>query len=512
MALQRVPINNFRGGLNTRDSPFELQPNESPDLLNVTLTDLVGLLQVRKGMTRFDSNCPGTVDNAKMIQLSGQNPTLMCSVAGNVYSCSPGGFFTLRFTGTTNFRVWDFAEMPDASGNDRVWMCDGASVPQKWDGAAGSTSAWAGTPPVTMSRILVWKSKMVAINTGATGSVAVRVFLSKTGDPEQTTGAFDTLDLRGDDDDLETLTDMNVLADRLFVFKRRSTWIVTDPSTLANRRLGEPGCFGPLMSDVCDGKLYFFNEQGLWSTGGVAVAYESGSINSFFITRFNVGQISRVRVLATRDSYPRLLVTLPVDNSAVNNAMLEVVPNINFRRIGGRRYLLLPAFMLHTIDASCLANFKTNVFAQWGIYGGRTSVTQLHQFFVGTSDGGTAISAHWKSSWMAIQGEEPFERIRRFNVELSGDAIVDVFKDFNVSPDFSATLPDAGSSTDNIWDNNPHTWDEPGLWDPGNQYRFVRVRPESRGRFHQVQFRTLPGGQPFQINAAELVVRGGKEH
>lgn len=507
MALQRVPINNFRGGLNTRDSPFELQPNESPDLLNVTLTDLVGLLQVRKGMTRFDSNCPGTVDNAKMIALSGQGPILMCSIAGKVYSCDVTGTFTLRFTGTAA-TVWDFAQMPDAAAADKVWMCNGVDAPQKWDGAAGATSAWASAA-TTWFRLLVWKSRMVVLN--AAGTTSVRVQFSKTGDPEATTGAYDFVDLRGDDDDLEACTDMNLLADRLFVFKRRSTWIVTDPSTLANRRLGEPGCFSRFQSDVCDGKLYFFNEQGLWSTGGVTVAYESGSINSLFPSRMTVAQIAKVRVLATRDSYPRLLIALPLDTSTVNNFLIEVVPNINFRRIGGRRYLLLPAFMLHNMDASCLANFKLASATQWGVFGGRTSVAQLHQLFSGPNDAGVAIVAHWKSSWMSIQGEEPFERIRRFNIELSGDAIVDVFKDFNVSPDFSATVPSASGGGSIIWDDGL-LWDDGLPWDPPGSYRFVRVRPESRGRFHQVQFRSLPGGLPFQINAAELVVRGGKEH
>jgi hypothetical protein len=112
---------------------------------------------------------------------------------------------------------------------------------------------------------------------------------------------------------------------------------------------------------------------------------------------------------------------------------------------------------------------------------------------------------------MSIQGEEPFERVRRLNVELSGDAVVDVFKDFSMSPDFSATLPNPGTApgTDIQWDGGQ--WDG-GVWDPGQVYRFSRVRPESRGRFHSVRFRTLPGGLPFLINVAELAVRGGKEH
>lgn len=55
-------------------------------------------------------------------------------------------------------------------------------------------------------------------------------------------------------------------------------------------------------------------------------------------------------------------------------------------------------------------------------------------------------------------------------------------------------------------------WDDGGVWDPASSYRFARVRPESRGRYHQLQIRTLPNGQPFLVNVAEFAIRGGKEH
>lgn len=508
--LQRVPINNFRGGLNTRDGPFDLQPNESPDLSNVTLSDLVGSLSVRKGKVRFDTNSPAhTIDNARQTVLTNSGATvrfLMCSINGSIYSCDGTGAFVLLFIGTAG-TVWDFAQMPDASGNDRVWCSNAVDAAQKWDGTSSTTSAWSGVP-LAGTRLLVWRNKMIIVGVIATPQ---NVYLSKVGDPEATTAAYDFVQLRGDDDELDSITEINVLADRLYIFKQRSIWLMTDPVSFANHRIGEPGCYSQFQSDVCDDKLYFFNEQGVWSTAGVAVNYETGSMNSYFPNNLDFSQLAKVRVLGTRDSYPRVLVTLPTGSVGSNNVMLEMIPNMNFRRIGGRRYLLLPAFMLHTYDASCLANFKPTDVGEWGIYGGSSSVNKLYQYFTGSSDDGVQIDAHWKSAWMAIEGEEPFERVRRLNVELSGDAIVDIFKDFNVSPDFSATLPGGTVGSDNTWDNSPNVWDG-GTWDPEAQYRFARVRPESRGRFHQVQFRTLPTGLPFAINVAELAIRGGKEH
>lgn len=513
MPLQRVPINNFRGGLNTRDGPFDLQPNESPDLLNVTLTALVGQLRMRDGKTRFDTaGMPAfNADNLQQVVLGTSTRLLMASIHGSVYNVSSGGVVSAAlFTGTVG-TVWSFAQFVDSSGNDRVYMQNGVDPPQKWDGAAGATSAWTATVGAIPNGgvLRVWRNRLCVA--GVAGNTQ-RLYLSKFSDADAATGAYDFLDMRGPDDEQAAITEINVLGDRLYVFKNRSVWVIADPSTLANRKLGQPGCTARFQSDVCEDKLYWFNEQGLWSTAGVAVALETGAITNYFPNNMNEAQTSKVRVIGTRDSYPRVLIALPVAGSLTNNILIELIPHINFRRIGGRRYLLLPAFMLHSLDCVSLCNYKSSNL--WGIFAG-SSNNRIHQLFVpgATTDDGTAIIAHWKSSWMAIQGEEPFERIRRLNVELSGEVIVDVFKDFNTTPDFSKSLidPGRGTTADNFWDGPPGVWDG-GTWDPVSLYRFARVRPESRGRFHQVQFRSLPSGEPFLINVAELAIRGGKEH
>jgi hypothetical protein len=168
--------------------------------------------------------------------------------------------------------------------------------------------------------------------------------------------------------------------------------------------------------------------------------------------------------------------------------------------------------MLHSFSPSSLAAWKPTINSPWGMYGGHSGGNKFYQYFNGITDDGAAITSKWQSSWMSIQGEEPFERIRRVNVELSGDAIVDIFRDFMSSPDFSATLPNPSVSTDTIWNSPGRVWNDGGIWGPAQAYRFARLRPESRGRFHSVRFRSLPGGQPFLINVAEFAVRGGKEH
>lgn len=510
MALQRVPINNFRGGLNVRDSPFELQPNESPDLLNVTISALVGQLESRKGKTRIDvSGMPNEEANfAKQVVIGANKRYLMMSINGGIWYMNSAGEVKKLFAGTAG-AIWDFEVYSDAAFKDWVYCGNGVDAMQKWDGEAAATVEWKATKgSIPKGGVLcVWENRMFITYVSAN---VQRIYFSEFGDPEATIKEYGFLDVRGPEEDLDAIQDLAVLGARLFVFKRRSVSYVSSSVTLANRRIGSPGVWSRFQVQELEDKLYFFNPQGLFSTAGVAVTMESGSITNYFPEKLSAAHADKVRLMATRDTYPRLLLTLPIEASTTNNILIEMVPHINFRRIGGRRYLLLPAFMLHTFVASSLSTWNPTG-AEEIIVG--TIPGKVSRLFHGTTDEGTEIESHWHSSWMAIQGEEPKERVRRLNVELQGDAIVDVYKDFEETVAFTAVLPKTEpgheSEEDVLWEGGK--W-EGGIWGEPQAYRFCRVRPETHGRFHAIRFRSLKGGKPFLINVAELVIRGGKEH
>lgn len=710
MSLQKVPINNFRGGLNTRDGPFDLQPNESPDLLNVTVTNLVGQLETRKGKERYDvSGLPALpVDNAKQVVIGAAGKRfLMLSINGGVYACNPSGEIKKLHAGTAG-TVWDFEVYSDVAFKDWVYMGNGTDAMQKWDGEAAATVTWTATKgAIPLGGVVcVWENRMFVTYVGANSQ---RLYFSEFGDPEATIAEYGFVDIRGSEEDLDSIQDLAVLGARLIVLKRRGVFFISSAVTMLNRHIGGPGAWGRFMTAELEEKLYFFNPQGIFATGGVEVVMESGSINNWFPQHLNREKYENARLVVTKDTYPRLLLAVSTGTSEENDKLIEMVPKINFRRIGGRRYLLLPAFMLHTIAATSLAtwnplgdqelliassrllfstlavtdNFiranenplkgvwskpvwagsigevkadqwrgpaktliaaydggksqkdvqvsygsvptlgaeevgsQVELFARmqspatertgyvgriqivkrevigievfitiqysierWekgkvttltsftvrtpgpsGSYGFSvignemvlwqlveaetwaaiistidssitepgncgmgfevaapgfeshriTSVTigepsagtvnRLYSIFTGEKDDESPIIAHWKSSWIAIQEQEPKERIRRLNVQLSGDAFVDVYKDFEELPTFSAQLPQEGQRKE---------YNEPS--GEGLAYRFTRVRPETHGRYHQIQFRSDTEGKPFKVNTAELAIRGGKEH
>ena len=197
---------------------------------------------------------------------------------------------------------------------------------------------------------------------------------------------------------------------------------------------------------------------------------------------------------------------VPTGTSTSNDTIIELIPHINFRRIGGRRYLLLPAFMLHTIPATSLTNWNPTGDIEHIVRGIKGKLSKI---FEGPDDEGVEIKAYWHSSWLAVQAEEPKERLRRLNIELAGDAVVDVFVDYSDTVSFTKVLPRGAEEADIFWEGGK--W-EGGIWGGSTKYRFERVRPETWGRFHSIRFRTLSEGVPFQITTAELAIRGGKEH
>lgn len=722
MTLQKVPVNNFKGGLNTRDGPFDLMPNESPDLLNVTISSLVGQLQTRKGKEVYGENIPANVDYAKQCVI-GTKRFLMLSVNGNVYSVDSTGAVVKRHAGTAG-TIWDFEVFPDAAEKLWVWMVNGTDAPQKWNMESAETVAWVLTKKGLVNAkgeteetefhetvhsgavLQAWQGRLCI---SYVKEKEARLYFSEFFDPEAVNHTYGFVDIFDQEEDRDQIVDIAVLGARLFVFKKRSVHLIASPATFANRRIGSPGAWDRFQVEEMEDKLYFFNPQGLWSTAGVAIAMESGSINNWFPKNLAQTHLSQARLITTRDTYPRLLLAVCTGSHTENDTLIEMVPHINFRRIGGRRYLLLPAFMLHTISATALTTWNptgheeliisfalggglgnfverepftdtleqgsgenplskggkwlkwawtnsagelevskgsfgwtskeanklegarwtvgefTNPQASIGLGGevgkwglnvcfaaaahsgytirltrkvrgtepweeeatvaiekwvaGVKTVLVEHTFitgptlqewqnlgvivasgkiqvwvkteagwsiklevvdatynkgysgfeyetagaprpfsvfdfdteevknptmyktFSGETDAGKAIEAYWQSAWLPVQEQEPRERVRRLNVEFSGDAVVDVFTDFEANPRFTAVLPKEGEKGE---------FDEP----PGGElaYRFARVRPETYGRYHAIRFRTNTAGKPFLINAAELVVRGGKQH
>jgi hypothetical protein len=296
---------------------------------------------------------------------------------------------------------------------------------------------------------------------------------------------------------------MEILGDYLIVFKKNSVWAVTDPTSFDNRRIGGVGCEDRFMSAVLKGRAYYFNRQGVWSTDGVAEPrLESEKIENFITDNLNYAQISKVRLVASRDR--RLFVALPFGANVENNRLLEFIPDLV--AVEGATDPRAGAWSVHDLSVSAVCTFRPSNTDT--LTAAASDAARVHHLFQGTNDEGSAITSYWQSGWKPLLQHEPKERIRRLNVEMSGQCVLDVFQDFSNSSKFSQQLT-APVDPDPLWDGG--VWDG-GVWDPVTAVALLRARPETRGRYHSVRFSNNVLDKSFTIYAVELALRGGKEH
>jgi hypothetical protein len=382
-----------------------------------------------------------------------------------------------------------------------MWMMNGTDTPQKWDGAAAGTSAWAGTPPAG-SMCRVWKNRMCVAGVTLTPQ---RLFFSDIGNPESPATAYGTnwVDIKGSEDDLDPITWLEVLGDNLFVFKRRSVWRVINPTTFDNDRVANVGCEDRFMSMELMGRLYWLNREGVYSLasrGGLA--YESMNLQPYFQQTVNTAAFSRARMGVSRDR--RLFVAVPTGSSTTNSRLLEGIPELQATRKDGTKRT---PWIIHDLPVSSMAVFRIGSLDE--IVAGDASAAKVHRLFTGLSDDGVAITSDYFSSWKGLITEEPFERIRRVNIEHDGKFVLELYQDLNSNVVKFSEVMEAPVDPDPLWDGGQ--WDG-GQWDPISSTILERVRPERRGRYHALRFRNNELNKTWTIYGGEMALRGGKEH
>lgn len=493
MGLQRFPFSGFAGGWNTRDAPQEIEPNEAQDLLNVDLTT-VGNLAQRAGRTQFtDGTWPGfVVGNMRPWYgpVPGSFPTIvLSSTGGDLRSVSTAGV-TSANRGSTAGPIPEFEQMPDSAGQNWMWAIWGDATSgsgAKWDGTGAAFTTWANTPP--KGRVCrVWKNRM-CISASLIGGLTQRVWFSDIGNPESPAAQYGTnwVDIRGSDDDEDPVTNIIPFGDRLIVFKKRSVWAIfnSNPPWDNIRLSSTVGCADRFQAAVVGSKLYFFNRDGLWSMTEQGVIDEvTYKIRPSLLNRLNYSKIDQARLSSTPDG--RVLLALPLDGSNTNNYVIEVIPDLNVKS----NRSVEDAIVLHDYKCAAICRFRPGLNVKEVVMGAHTTAaTGISQLFNGTSDLGAAITSRWFGGWRSLISEEPFERVRRVNVEMSGDVLVEVFKDFANAAAYSKQLSVAGGGV--------------GL---------QRARPETRARYHALRFSNSQLNKSFSIYAVEMAIRGGKEH
>ena len=215
-------IENFSGGLNFRTDQFNLQPNESPDLLNVDV-DPRGGVKLRNGVTAINTSALGAnvegiasfFTDGGTSQIIANHGTAVVYSTGSNFSTMTGQ--TARTNGTRMYGI---------TMNNVFYGVSGDKVSFKWTGSGsgadlGTTlDGSAGNFPIgqyiTFWNNFVWVGKTYESSTYYNS----RLRWSNANQPEKWTNT-DYVDIdvgeRGD-----VITGLVPLADRLLIFKNNS--------------------------------------------------------------------------------------------------------------------------------------------------------------------------------------------------------------------------------------------------------------------------------------------------
>jgi hypothetical protein len=331
-----------------------------------------------------------------------------------------------------------------------------------------------------------------------------RLYYSTIANPESWP-ANNFIDIKSTDDERDGITALEVIGENLLVFKERSVWLVFDPVSFENRRIADIGCVGrgatarSLNEEI--EKVYWVSPKGVYSTDGDDVRHESKMIQP----RFTDSSLAWGQYLYGFKEYTRLcmlhdgklyLYNWPGMGQQFDNIFFM---DTKYKRQDGQhpwfRHINVMAKIcamaplqgrFHNINNSEYHG-QIAVFDVNGALGGPQDWADIlvDNSVVDNPSPGVTVTGTYETGFLDLtEGLEKKERLRRINVHGSTGSV-----------GISVDADEAGYAGS-------------GFLSLSTPSRFVRYRPERRGRFFQLKL-NLSG---CFVDSVEMMYRGGTEH
>lgn len=264
--IQVANFTDFTGGLNLRADPFQLAPNESPDLLNVDVDPRGGFTQ-RKVVRPMNPNVALPAAPTSLWEYATATGTrqIMASAGSGLYRSTGGEFTQLAGITQTAGRYHSAATF-----KDRCYIQNGIDKPIRWDGSTATRldgfwndnlEAPAGVNMpiaryVTAHMGVMW----VAYTKEGDGEHPNRVRFSHPNFPDNWR-QFDVIEVdTGTDGDY--ITGLVPFGDHLLVFKRSSVYAIFgySPETFQVQPIDRTvGAANPAAIASTENGVYFFH-------------------------------------------------------------------------------------------------------------------------------------------------------------------------------------------------------------------------------------------------------------
>ena len=437
----------FTGGLNTFDSPYTIQDDESRDCLNVVAT-LRGGITKRQGTVQFISSTVPAVEFTGITSVAiGTTRYLIAFAANKVYSVSATGVLTDITGGATitSGSRWCVVEAPISvaiAGQGPVYMCNGIDQPLQWSGS-GNVAPWTATTGATLGGtgiqvpngkyMLYHQNRIWMTGVASAPSTVFYSDLTQTGivgsaDPSSWTS---TNVVQFDVQDGYPLTGIGDAAAYVLITKEHKSWVITDPNAASVRQLQHNiGCISHRsIVATSEGTFFLTATQGVFITDGTRTTEASYKIRPTILAL--TSGLGQQACGATYGNHYYL--SFPYNGSATNNRTIDFD-------------MQLKSWWLHDVAGNEMAVHEPGGHPQLylAMAGSGNGIGQVGNNGVYTDlgkpyTGGNFGSAYFLGSWQRfyeyfmrhrIQMPMTKKRIRQVYFNGSGLIVPMVFKNF----------------------------------------------------------------------------------
>jgi len=365
-----IDINNFSGGLNTRDADHKLGANEAQELKNLVL-DADGSITKRNGSTKYNSSAIGSnpvhslykfYKSDGFAKLLAVHDSTLYGGTGNAF----GSVGSLSTSSSCSFETW----------GDLCYICNGTVFKKYNDITFANVS---GTPPI--GKYVVFRKNRLYV-AGVT-SASNRLYFCDVGDPATWNISSNFIDIRSNDGD--EITGILPLLDNLVIYKKNSIWMLSGDNNLnffLTPVIHNVGCTSP-KTLVSYGHLhYFLHRTGVHIFNGTRVEKISGKVDHETVN-IPYSYLENAVGIVHKEKYWLSYTSV---GEAQNKRIIVFDTRAGF---GG--------WVLFTgINARCFALLNGGG-DQGELYCGDSTNGYVWELDSGTSDGGNSIATKFKS-------------------------------------------------------------------------------------------------------------------
>lgn len=507
--IKVVNLRDFTGGLNLMRNIAQLEPNESPDLLNVDISDRGGF-KLRKGIVNLGEDLAADpLSLHALLSSSGTQQILACD--------------------GTNLKKWDGSSWSTAAARtgtnvgvqfkNKLYLQNGVDASLRWDGAASHamgvawnnnlaapTTVGNGNMPIAKT-MTVYKNCVFLGNTYESGTqYPSRIRWSHPGYAEDWVDYhWIDIDTGFDGDEITALVPYQ---DRLLVFKRNSIHVLYGEGPEAFSVTPVSNEFGTVSQQsavATDHGVYFYDQaNGVFAFDGRGMSWQFSrlypAITENYITDSVSGEIKMGY------GKQRVWLSVPWRGSLTCNRVFVLTPHLNKNGAWTQYDLPLGPFLEYKPAQS------EESFLIAGHVGNKR-VVKLEQnistdYYDGTNH---HIDAYYRTPWIDMGQPAVRKRWKRPEALLmdgrESEIRVEVYKDFDPSKMTRTFTFNTSASGNDVLVWGVGKWGQK-MWGAQDTEHFVLDKGSSLGNGRAVSLKVMspPNNVPWGVNALVMKV------